>query len=249
MLEKKIHPGLENNTISQKTNYMLSQVSVNLSNLLASWDDVFHVSLCGLVSDKPISVSVNSPVKNTLENKMNELLKLHASIKSCIKCELHKTRANVVCGAGSISSKIMFVGEAPGQDEDIKGLPFVGKAGKLLSQLLLEIGVPRDSVFITNIVKCRPPNNRPPDEIEILTCQPYLKNQIELLKPKIVVTLGSYATQSITGSLEGITKLRSREIKMNGFAVFPTFHPAYVLRNPKSISTIRADFARIIGYI
>jgi DNA polymerase len=158
---------------------------------------------------------------------------LRSEVLSCQKCRLHKTRTNVVFGVGSTSADLMFVGEGPGAEEDKQGIPFVGRAGKLLTKMIEAMNITRDDVFIANIVKCRPPENRNPFEDESECCKPYLFRQIEFIKPKVIVCLGSVAAQNLLKTNVGITKLRGEFVELNGVKVMPTFHPAYLLRNPK----------------
>lgn len=172
-------------------------------------------------------------------------------VKACRKCELWKNRKNAVPGEGNYDASTLFVGEAPGYWEDMKGTPFVGAAGKVLDSLLAEINLSRSKVYITNMVKCRPPENRDPSLIEINTCTPYLSRQIKIIQPKIVVTLGRHATSYIlseAGLQKGvsITRLRGRVFSAKLFelpvTVLPTFHPAAVLHNPKYKSALESDF-------
>ncbi|MEG1502051.1 MAG: uracil-DNA glycosylase [Synergistaceae bacterium] len=158
-------------------------------------------------------------------------LNLRDEINKCSKCGLSTTRINVVFGEGSLKSKIMFIGEAPGADEDELAKPFVGKAGQLLTQILSSVSINRDEIFITNIVKCRPPENRVPTLEEIASCSEYLETQILLLNPSIIVLLGNTPTKSILKTNEGITKLRGKWYSWNGIAIMPIFHPSYLLRN------------------
>lgn len=170
-----------------------------------------------------------------------ELAELNEEIKKCKKCPLHLTRTNAVPGEGPADASIMFIGEAPGADEDAQGRPFVGKAGQLLTQLLHAAGIQRTSVYITNVVKCRPPGNRTPSVNEILACKPFLIKQIKLIKPKVICTLGAVSTKVILQSSEGITKLRGRIYKTKNFLIVPTFHPSSVLRNPSQRNIVLSD--------
>ena len=150
---------------------------------------------------------------------------------TCTRCALAEGRTNVVFGTGDPASDLMFIGEGPGAEEDKQGLPFVGRSGRLLDQLLWEeMGLTRESVYITNVVKCRPPNNRDPRPEEIVACRPYLDTQLELIAPKVVVTLGKFAGQLLLGAKEGITRLRGRSYPFATGVLVPTVHPAYVLR-------------------
>lgn len=161
-------------------------------------------------------------------------LKAGNEIEHCQRCVLAKTRQRTVFGEGPHDARLMFIGEAPGADEDEQGRPFVGRAGQLLTQILEAAGIPRDQVFITNVVKCRPPNNRVPAVEEMLACDPFLSLQIALLRPAIIVLLGSTPTHWILKTNEGISNLRGRWFKWKGVDVMPMFHPSYLLRNQSS---------------
>ena len=169
--------------------------------------------------------------------------------RDCVRCALAETRTNVVFGAGDADADLMFVGEAPGRNEDEAGLPFVGQAGKLLDRLLGEIGLERGDVFIANTIKCRPPGNRDPQPGEIDACQDYLRRQVELIEPKVVCTLGNFATKLLRGDPTGITRVHGQpEVAVIGeraVRLFPLFHPAAALYTPSTLDTLREDFARI----
>lgn len=170
---------------------------------------------------------------------------LVAEAMVCTRCRLAEGRTNVVWGVGSRHADLMFVGEGPGRDEDLKGEPFVGRAGQLLTRLIEGIGMTRDDVYIANVVKCRPPGNRDPQADEIEACSSYLEGQLAHIRPRVVVTLGNFATKQLLGTKEGITKLRGREFPYrDGEAVLiPTFHPAAVLRGRgEALAQMRADF-------
>ena len=171
---------------------------------------------------------------------------------ACTKCPLAETRTQVVFGAGDPHADLMFVGEGPGEQEDLQGIPFVGRAGKLLTSLIEGIGLDRDAVYIANVVKCRPPGNRDPLPLEIETCRPYLEAQVAFIDPKVVVTLGNVATKLLLGTKEGITKLRGQQFpyrtgsmpeRPEGSVLVPTLHPSAVLRNGgTALAQARADF-------
>jgi len=170
--------------------------------------------------------------------------------RECTRCsELAATRTSVVFGAGNADAELMFVGEAPGANEDLQGLPFVGAAGKLLEQLLAEIGLSRSEVFIANVLKCRPPGNRDPQPGEIENCKPYLVRQIELIEPRVICTLGNFATKLLRGDPAGITRVHGapevRTIGDHTFRLYPLFHPAAALYTPSTLVTLRADFERL----
>jgi len=158
---------------------------------------------------------------------------LYEKIKDCKRCPLHKTRTNFVFGEGPEFSRLVYVGEAPGKEEDILGFPFVGAAGKLLERILESIGFKREEVYITNILKCRPPNNRNPLPQEIKECEPYLREQLKIIRPKIICALGTYAAQTLLKTKTSISKLRGKIFYYQDIMVIPTYHPAALLRNPQ----------------
>ena len=165
----------------------------------------------------------------------------------CTRCRLAAGRTQVVFGVGSSKADLMFIGEAPGRDEDLQGEPFVGRSGKLLDRLMLEeLGQDRSAVYVCNVVKCRPPGNRDPQPDEIAACRPWLESQLELIDPKVIVTLGNYATRRILDTKEGITKMRGQEHEWNGRVVVPTFHPSAALRSGggQVLAEMRADLVR-----
>lgn len=164
---------------------------------------------------------------------------------SCTKCELFKTRIRVVFGAGNPKAKLMFIGEAPGREEDRQGIPFVGRAGQLLTKIIESIGLKRKDVYIANVLKCRPPDNRNPLPTEILTCEGYLVKQIELIRPRVICGLGKFAAQTLLRSQEPITKLRGKCYDYRGTKLIPTFHPAYLLRNPQDKRLVWDDMKKI----
>jgi DNA polymerase len=181
--------------------------------------------------------------------RREKLVELYKEVQRCEKCPLHETRTKVVFGAGDADADLMFVGEAPGAEEDRHGLPFVGRAGQLLNQLLEEIGLSREEVFIANVLKNRPPGNRDPLPAEIEACEPWLWRQVALIEPRVVCTLGNFSTKLLSGSQTGITKVRGtpQVHELGGRMVYllPLFHPAAALRTPAVKETLRADFATI----
>jgi DNA polymerase len=186
----------------------------------------------------------------TAAERREELKAVWRQAQSCTLCpQLAAARQTVVFGSGNADSDLMFVGEAPGANEDKQGLPFVGQAGRLLDTLLEEIGLTRADVFVANVLKCRPPGNRDPLPQEIDACQDYLFRQIELIEPKVICTLGNFATKLLRGDPMGITRLHGRdEERMIGprrVRLYPLFHPAAALYTPSMLATLRADFARI----
>jgi DNA polymerase len=160
----------------------------------------------------------------------------------CSRCKLHALgRRQVVFGVGNPQADLMFVGEAPGADEDVQGIPFVGRAGQLLTKIIEAIGLSRDDVYIANVIKCRPPQNRNPEQDEVDTCEPFLFQQIDVIKPKVVVALGTFAARALLRTLDPISRLRGRVYEYRGAKLIPTFHPAYLLRNPGSKREVWED--------
>lgn len=162
---------------------------------------------------------------------------------ACTRCELASGRTQVVFGVGDPGADLMFVGEGPGRDEDLQGEPFVGRAGRLLTRLIEDIGLTRDDVYIANVVKCRPPNNRDPRPAEIEACSPFLDEQLAHVAPRVVVTLGNFATKRLLGTKQGITKVRGKAFPFRDAVLVPTYHPAAVLRGRgEALAQMRADF-------
>jgi uracil-DNA glycosylase family 4 len=183
------------------------------------------------------------------EERREELVELYREASGCLRCPLAQGRTKVVFGSGNADADLMFVGEAPGREEDLQGLPFVGRAGKLLDQLLEEVGLQRSDVFVANVLKCRPPGNRDPQPEEIETCRPYLHKQVELIEPRVICTLGNFATKLLTRSQRGITGVHGRpqvhELGGRTVRVFPIYHPAAALRSTKTLEELREDFRRL----
>jgi uracil-DNA glycosylase len=189
-------------------------------------------------------------VPPTKEERREALKAVYHQAKGCTNCpQLAATRTTVVFGNGNADADLMFVGEAPGANEDRQGLPFVGQAGKLLDTLLGEIGLARAEVWVCNVLKCRPPGNRDPHPAEIEACQAYLLKQVELIQPRVICTLGNFATKLLRGDPTGITRLHGREevrvIGRRAVRLYPLFHPAAALYTPAMLETLRADFAGI----
>jgi DNA polymerase len=187
-------------------------------------------------------------VKSATERR--ELLReVYEQARVCVRCPLHQTRTTVVFGSGNADAELMFVGEAPGAEEDRLGLPFVGQSGKLLDRLLVEIGLDRADVFIANTVKCRPPNNRDPHPNEIESCRQYLHRQVELIEPNVICTLGNHATKLLRGDPTGISRVHGQPevlvIGSRAIRLYPLYHPAAALYTPSNMEMLRADFQRI----
>jgi len=177
------------------------------------------------------------------------LQELAHSLKDCQRCRLASGRTQVVFGVGNPQATIMFVGEAPGFYEDRQGEPFVGAAGRLLNELLQSAGLSRNDVYIANVIKCRPPDNRDPLPDEVDTCKPFLFQQIELIKPKVVCTLGNFAMQTLLGKKVGIMKMRGQSFQVQGFWVFPMLHPAAALHQGNLKETIADDFRKLKAFL
>lgn len=175
----------------------------------------------------------------------SDLRSLRADLGDCLRCSLGPTRTNVVFGAGDPHAGLMFVGEAPGKNEDLQGEPFVGAAGKLLDELLASIGLLRSQVYIANVLKCRPPNNRDPSPAEVELCTPYLAEQIRLVDPRVIATLGNHATRFLLGTGAGITALHGRLSMVDGRRVVPIFHPAAALYDRSKRDVLFDDFKRL----
>ena len=187
------------------------------------------------------------------EERRVRLIELYREVSECTRCPLHAGRTKAVFGNGNANADLMFIGEAPGAEEDRQGLPFVGRAGQLLDQLLGGIGMSREEVFVANILKSRPPGNRDPQPEEIEACWPYLEQQIVLIEPRVIATLGNFATKKITGSQTGITRVHGTP-QVHALAgrtvfVYPLLHPAAALRTPSLVETLREDFAKLPGLL
>jgi DNA polymerase len=171
---------------------------------------------------------------------------LHEEIKNCKKCSLWRDRINPVMGTGNLCATLVIIGEAPGHEEDLQGKPFVGQAGQLLEKMLRSIQIEKDQVYITNVIKCRPPANRNPKSEEIKCCLPYLKRQLDIIKPKLILTLGNFATQTLLESDKGIRELRGKVYQNMGIKIIPTFHPAALLRTP-SLKRLAWDDLKLLA--
>ena len=175
------------------------------------------------------------------------LLKIREDLGECTRCKLHKTRNKIVFGDGSAKAQLVFVGEGPGADEDAQGLPFVGRAGKLLTQMIEAMGLQRRDVYICNVVKCRPPGNRQPEKDEVDACSPYLFRQLDALQPKAIVCLGATAAQTLLQTNRGISHFRGEWLDFRGFKMIATYHPAYLLRNPAAKGDVWKDLQKVMA--
>jgi DNA polymerase len=174
---------------------------------------------------------------------------LHQEVRECTLCALHRTRTKAVPGAGDAHARIMVVGEAPGKNEDQEGLPFVGQAGQLLNKLLESVGINRDEVYITNIIKCRPPGNRDPLPQEVTSCSAYLDRQVELIRPAVILLLGRHAVQRLLPGSAGISRIHGQLVERGDRAYVPLYHPAAALYNTFLVDTLKVDFRRVRGYL
>jgi uracil-DNA glycosylase len=172
---------------------------------------------------------------------------LVAETHNCNACRLAGTRTNVVFGVGNPNADLMFIGEAPGRDEDLQGEPFVGRAGQLLTDIIKAMKLTRDDVYIANVIKCRPPENRNPEPDELEECRPFLRRQVELIKPKVIVTLGRFGLQSLTEKGYSISAVRGQWLDYNGIKLMPTYHPAYLLRTPSAKKDVWADMKKVMA--
>ena len=207
--------------------------------------ECLYIPKKGTAQNSKASDDVSVPTAG--KSSKDELLKLREKILKCKLCaELAKTRNKVVFGAGNIQARLVFVGEAPGADEDQQGLPFVGRAGKLLTKIIEAMGFARDQVFICNVLKCRPPNNRPPAPGEVAHCRPFLKRQIELIQPEVIVALGNHAAKALLQTEKGISELRGTFQEYEGIPVMCTYHPAYLLRSPGEKKKVWEDMKKVI---
>jgi len=177
------------------------------------------------------------------------LLKVREDLGECTRCRLHSTRHKIVFGDGNPKAELVFVGEGPGADEDVQGLPFVGRAGKLLTQMIEAMGLQRKDVYICNVVKCRPPGNRQPEEDEVSTCSPFLLRQIDAIAPKVIVCLGAVAAKTLLQTNRGISQFRGEWLDFRGRKLLATYHPAYLLRNPPAKSEVWKDLQKVMAVL
>jgi len=214
-----------------------------------------------LSGPRPAEIKVAAPPEaNLLQGTVDDLFadnaealsartldELHAAIGDCRRCKLCSGRTHLVFGVGNPRAKLMFVGEGPGRDEDLQGEPFVGRAGQLLTDIITKgMGLKREDVYICNVVKCRPPENRNPEPDEVAACEPFLKKQIDIVRPEIIVALGKFAVQTLLQSKAPISRLRGNWSSYHGIKLMPTFHPAYLLRNPADKKLVWEDIKKVI---
>jgi len=215
--------------------------------------------------ESPVAVTTPSPARAkpdlfpiasgpSLFEAMNKvtddtLLKIREDIGDCKRCKLHKARHNIVFADGNPKAELVFVGEGPGADEDAQGLPFVGRAGKLLTQMIEAMGLQRKDVYICNVVKCRPPENRTPEKDEIATCSPFLLRQLDVIAPKVIVCLGSVAAQTLLETNRGVSHFRGQWLDFRGRKLMATYHPAYLLRNPSAKGEVWKDLQKVMAVL
>ncbi len=177
------------------------------------------------------------------------LLRIREDLGDCTRCKLHKNRHSIVFGDGNPRAELVFVGEGPGADEDAQGLPFVGRAGKLLTQMIEAMGLQRKDVYICNVVKCRPPENRLPEDDEIKTCSPFLLRQLDVIAPKVIVCLGAVAAKTLLQTNRGISQFRGQWLEYRGSKLLATYHPAYLLRNPNAKGEVWKDLQKVMAVL
>jgi uracil-DNA glycosylase family 4 len=201
----------------------------------------------------PISVLpiVNAPsLFEAIDRVENDTLeRIREDLGECTRCRLHLQRNKIVFGAGNPRAELVFVGEGPGHDEDVQGLPFVGRAGKLLTQMIEAMGLKREDVYICNVVKCRPPENRKPEDDEVATCSPYLYRQLDVIAPKAIVCLGGTAAQALLKTKDSISRFRGTWFDFRNTKLLATYHPAYLLRNPAAKSEVWKDLQKVMAHL
>jgi DNA polymerase len=228
--------------LSENTRQELQELVAGLESLLK-----FQRRLGWVGTPRPEKST--SPSSKDAKTQRPTLAEIREEMAECQRCKLGKGRTNLVFGEGSPQARLMFIGEAPGADEDLQGRPFVGEAGQLLNNMLHKLGLRREDVYITNIVKSRPPRNRDPEPDEVEACLPFLFKQIDSIRPLVIVTLGRIATQNLLDTKEPITKLRGTWQKFHGIRVMPTFHPSYLNRFPKERIKTWNDMQQVMEYL
>ncbi len=198
----------------------------------------------------PLPVAAGPSLFESIDKIADDtLLKIREDLGECTRCKLHGTRHTIVFGDGNPKAELIFVGEGPGADEDAQGLPFVGRAGKLLTQMIEAMGLQRKDVYICNVVKCRPPENRQPEEDEVSTCSPFLLRQIDAIAPKVIVCLGAVAAKTLLQTSRGISQFRGEWLEFRGRRLLATYHPAYLLRNPPAKSEVWKDLQKVMAVL
>lgn len=200
------------------------------------------VSVLPIVNAPSLFEAVDRVENDTLE-------RIREDLGECTRCRLHQQRNKIVFGAGNPRAELVFVGEGPGHDEDVQGLPFVGRAGKLLTQMIEAMGLTRDQVYICNVVKCRPPENRKPEDDEVATCSPYLYRQLDVISPKAIVCLGGTAAQALLKTKDSISRYRGTWFDFRNTKLLVTYHPAYLLRNPNAKGDVWKDLQKVMAHL
>jgi DNA polymerase len=197
---------------------------------------------------EPVTAPSGPSLFEAVDRVRNDtLLKIREDLGDCTRCKLHKGRRKIVFGDGNAKASLVFIGEGPGAEEDAQGLPFVGRAGKLLTQMIEAMGLERKDVYICNVVKCRPPENRTPEPDEVATCSPYLLRQIDVINPKVLVCLGAVAAKTLLETNRGITQFRGQWLEWRGRKLMATYHPAYLLRNPNAKGEVWKDLQKVMA--
>jgi uracil-DNA glycosylase family 4 len=214
-------------------------------------DTVPARSAAAVIPAAPILPVANVPSLFEVLDRVegDTLERIHEDLGECTRCRLHKQRNKIVFGAGNPRAELVFVGEGPGRDEDLQGLPFVGRAGKLLTQMIEAMGLQREDVYICNVVKCRPPENRKPEDDEVATCSPFLFRQLDVIAPKAVVCLGATAAQALLKTKDSISRYRGTWFDYRNTKLMVTYHPAYLLRNPAAKSDVWKDLQKVMAHL
>ena len=217
---------------------------MNLHDELALLRDLgyTHLDLSRAVVSRAVATA-DAPAMGASDDFEALRLETH----NCAQCRLAGSRTNVVFGVGDPNADVMFIGEAPGRDEDLQGEPFVGRAGQLLTDIIKAMKLSREQVYIANVIKCRPPENRNPEPDELDACRPFIRRQVALIKPKVIVTLGRFGLQSLTEKAYGISSVRGQWLEYEGIKLMPTYHPAYLLRNPAAKKEVWADMKKVMA--
>lgn len=206
-----------------------------------------HQQALGVLGFPPVAATVPAPVPAGGPTSLEDV---RADIGDCRRCKLAPGRTNLVFGVGNPAARLVFVGEAPGHDEDLRGEPFVGRAGQLLTEIITKgMRLRREDVYICNVIKCRPPGNRNPEPDEVESCEPFLLRQLELIGPEVIVALGKFAAQTLLRDKTPITRLRGRWFDYHGIRLMPTFHPAYLLRNPAEKRLVWEDIQKVMAVL
>jgi DNA polymerase len=231
----------------------IKRAAVKAPSVLPEIQTAVAVAVSPPKAAMPVSVLsvVNAPSMFEVLDRIegDTLERIREDLGECTRCRLHKTRNKIVYGSGNSRAELVFVGEGPGHDEDMQGLPFVGRAGKLLTQMIEAMGLTRDQVYICNVVKCRPPENRKPEEDESATCSPFLYRQIDVIAPKAIVCLGLTAAQSLLKTKDPISRFRGEWFDYRNTKLMATYHPAYLLRNPPAKADVWKDLQKVMAHL